>query len=280
MKRILASSALAIVMSTSGAFADAHGDMFMSKAGDLQILGSEFIGARVYVSETDFDDDYVYADGAEREWDDVGEINNIILSRDGNVEGVVIGVGGFLGLGEKDVAVNMDQIRFISDGENANDYFLVFTSSKAALENAPEWDRRTERMRAERLENTRTALRTESNRPMTDMAALNAIERKGYTVIAVEEAGKMKASDLIGTRVHGLNNEDVGEIGDVILSPNGTGRVAVIDVGGFMGIGEKPVAIPMKELRIMRETDGDNLRVYIDATEQRLENMPEYESDN
>jgi len=280
MKRILASSALALMMSTTGAFADAHDEIFMTQPGDMQILGSEFIGARVYVSETEFDDTYEYMEGAEKEWDDVGEINNIILSRNGAVKGVVIGVGGFLGIGEKDVAVSMDQIRFIADGDNANDYFLVFTSSKAALEAAPDWDRRTERMRADRLEKTQTAVRTEANRPMTNMAALNGVERKGYAVIEVEEVGKMKASDLIGTRVYGIENENVGEVGDIILSPNGTGRVAIVDVGGFMGIGEKPVAIPMKELRIMRETDGDDLRVYIDATEQRLETMPKYENNN
>jgi len=280
MKRVLASSALAIMMSTTGAFADAHSSMFMSKASELQILGSEFIGARVYVSENEFDDTYEYDAGAEKEWDDVGEINNIILSRDGSVEGVVIGVGGFLGLGEKDVAVSMDQVRFISDGDNANDYFIVFTSSRAALEGAPDWDRKTEKMRADRLEKTRTAVRTEAYRPTTDMAALDAVERKGFMAIDVKEVGNMKAGDLIGTRVYGLKNEDVGEVGDIILSPNGTGRVAIIDVGGFMGIGEKPVAIPMKELRVMREADGDDLRVYIDATEQRLEKMSTYENNN
>ena len=272
MKRILVSSALALMM-TGPAFADAHGEMFVTKAEKFEILGSEFIGARVYVAEQDFDEDYEYEDGSEKEWDDVGEINNIVLSRDGDVNAVVVGVGGFLGIGEKDVAVKMDQIKFISDGENPNDYFLVFTSSKDMLDSAPEWDRKEAKKRQDRIEKDRKAA-TRGEIKSTDMAALNAVERDGYKSVKVDT---MKADDLIGARVYGTKNEDVGEVGDVIMSKEGSGKVAIIDVGGFMGIGEKPVAIPMKELRVMREDDGDDLRVYIDATEERLEGMPEYE---
>jgi hypothetical protein len=42
--------------------------------------------------------------------ENIGTINDIILSSDGSVEAVVIGVGGFLGIGEKDVAVNFDAL--------------------------------------------------------------------------------------------------------------------------------------------------------------------------
>jgi len=274
MKRILMSSAVAILMS-SPAFADDHSDMFKTKADSMEILGSEFIGARVYVSEKGLDDDFEYSEGAEKDWDDIGEINNIVLSRDGEVTATVIGVGGFLGIGEKDVAVDMEQIRFISDGENPNDYFLVFTSSRATLESAPDWDRKAAKMREDRIEKSRKAIRKDYK--PADMSALNAVERDGYESVDVTEVGKMKASDLIGARVYGTQNEDVGEIGDVIMSPSGKGRMAIIDVGGFIGIGEKPIAVPMKEVRIMREDDGDDLRVYIDASQERLEGMTEYE---
>ena len=272
MKRIFTASALAMLLTTP-AFADAHGEMFMSQAdAKMQILGSEFIGARVYVAETEMDEDYTYKAGAEKEWDDVGEINNIVLTRDGSVKAAVIGVGGFLGLGEKDVAVSMDKIKFVSDGEDSSDYFLVFTSSKAALEGAPEWERAEYKERMKQTKKDRKAAKR-TYKP-ADMAALNAVKRDGYKNV---KATEMKASDLIGARVYGTKNEDVGEVSDIILKPDMGGKVAIVDVGGFIGIGEKPVAVPMKELRIMREDDGDDLRVYIDATEERLEGMPEYE---
>ena len=276
MKRILATSAIAMMLSAP-AFAGSHGGMFMKKAENIQVLGSEFIGSYVYVSETEFDEDYVYEDGAEQEWDNIGDINEIVLSRDGTVDAVVVGVGGFLGMGEKDVAVKMDSLRFVSDGEDADEYFVVFTSSKAALEGAPEWqdDDRRERMMEAREE--RAAMRAEADRDRyrADTMALNSLEREGYAMV---KASDMRASDLIGTRVYGTKDEDVGEVSDIIVNRDKNIREALVDVGGFLGMGEKTVAMPMDDLRIMQAADDDDdLRVYVDATQERLENMRAYE---
>jgi sporulation protein YlmC with PRC-barrel domain len=58
----------------------------------------------------------------------------------------------------------------------------------------------------------------------------------------------MMASNLIGTRVVSANNESIGDINDVIVDRNGQAVAAVVGVGGFLGIGEKDVAIPFKSL--------------------------------
>jgi sporulation protein YlmC with PRC-barrel domain len=65
------------------------------------------------------------------------------------------------------------------------------------------------------------------------------------------EANQMMASDLIGTRVVSTNNESIGDINDVILDRNGQAMAAVVGVGGFLGIGEKDVAVPFKSLEFM-----------------------------
>src|SRR5690606_19715000 len=62
------------------------------------------------------------------------------------------------------------------------------------------------------------------------------------------QAEHMMASDLIGTRVISANNESIGDINDVILDRNGQAIAAVIGVGGFLGIGEKDVAVSFGEL--------------------------------
>ena len=81
----------------------------------------------------------IYAAGDD--WDDIGEISDLVLSKDGKVEAVLVDIGGFLGMGEKSVAVAMDQLHIIRDGDSENDYFIVFNANRAALENAPafEW---------------------------------------------------------------------------------------------------------------------------------------------
>lgn len=50
----------------------------------------------------------VYNDANEK----LGDINELILDKDGKVSAVVIGVGGFLGMGEHDIAVSMDKLKF------------------------------------------------------------------------------------------------------------------------------------------------------------------------
>jgi len=171
----------------------------------------------------------------------------------------------------------MDSLRFVSDGEDADEYFVVFTSSKAALEGAPEWqdDDRRERMMEAREE--RAAMRAEADRDRyrADTMALNSLEREGYAMV---KASDMRASDLIGTRVYGTKDEDVGEVSDIIVNRDKNIREALVDVGGFLGMGEKTVAMPMDDLRIMQAADdNDDLRVYVDATQERLENMRAYE---
>ena len=49
--------------------------------------------------------------------DDLGEINNVVINENGNVVAVVIGVGGFLGIGEKDVGVPFDILDFRTDAQ-------------------------------------------------------------------------------------------------------------------------------------------------------------------
>lgn len=51
--------------------------------------------------------------------DALGDINNIVVNQDGQVVAVVIGVGGFLGIGEKDVAVSYDTLEFKEQAEVA-----------------------------------------------------------------------------------------------------------------------------------------------------------------
>ena len=50
------------------------------------------------------------------------------------------------------------------------------------------------------------------------------------------------------TKVISANNESIGDINDVIVDRNGQAIAAVVGVGGFLGIGEKDVAVPFKSL--------------------------------
>jgi PRC-barrel domain len=70
------------------------------------------------------------------------------------------------------------------------------------------------------------------------------------------QPGQWMASKLIGTRVVGANNESIGDINDVVLDKSGTAQTVVIGVGGFLGIGEKSVAVPFRSLELASSRDA------------------------
>lgn len=110
---------------------------------DMQAEGamraSELIGMRVYAAEGDVDESSFYNEEARRDWNDIGEINDVIVGWNGDVEGVILGVGGFLGLGEKNVAVDMSSLRRVRESGDSDDWFLVVNSTRQALEDAPSY---------------------------------------------------------------------------------------------------------------------------------------------
>ena len=64
----------------------------------------------------------------------IGEIMDVLVDRDGKVTVLIVGVGGFLGLGEKDVAVPFNSVRATTKDNNT--YYLVMNSTKDALKSA------------------------------------------------------------------------------------------------------------------------------------------------
>jgi PRC-barrel domain len=60
--------------------------------------------------------------------------------------------------------------------------------------------------------------------------------------------GAMMTSKLIGTTVVSTTNESIGDVNDVIVDRNGQAMAVVVGVGGFLGIGEKDVAVPFQSL--------------------------------
>ena len=123
---------------TTTAPASTAGFGYMAMPTDMS--ADDFIEKNLYVSETDPDTTATYND-ADADWDSIGEIDDLVISETGEVKAVLVDIGGFLGMGEKTVSVSMDQLRMIRDGDSEDDYFIVFTADRAALESAPafEW---------------------------------------------------------------------------------------------------------------------------------------------
>ncbi len=113
------------------------GFAYAAMAGDMS--AENFIGKRLYTSETEVEMGATMNE-IDQNWNDVGEISDLVISQDGQVQAVLTDIGGFLGLGERTVAVSMDQLRMIRDGDSQGEYFIVLTANREALENAPEFE--------------------------------------------------------------------------------------------------------------------------------------------
>jgi sporulation protein YlmC with PRC-barrel domain len=89
-----------------------------------------------------------------------------------------------------------------------------------------------------------TAQSATSNPPATAQSGAQA----GHFMTAMQ-GSQMLASKIIGTTVVSANNESIGDVNDVVLDSNGQVLAVVIGVGGFLGIGEKNVAVPYSSLQ-------------------------------
>jgi sporulation protein YlmC with PRC-barrel domain len=278
MKKLLLSTALLAGMSAP---ALAQDGLFRNEMTAGAVRASDLIGARIYASETTVDADE-YA-GVQEGWNDIGEINDVIVSRDGKVDSVLVDIGGFLGMGERQVAVDMTAVRFVSDGataDNADDWFLVMNADRATLEAAPQLSMATDpaMTTADAPAEGDTAMATTEEGTIegaaTDGTARAPMMRDGYTAAAATE---LTAETLKGTTVYDANDAVVGEIGELVLTDDGQVKEVIIDVGGFLGMGEKPVALALDQVEILRQNDGSELRVYVSATKEQLEAMPDYQ---
>jgi hypothetical protein len=86
---------------------------------------------------------------------------------------------------------------------------------------------------------------------------------------SLETLGK---DEIVGKTVVSQQGEEIGTIDEVVVDANSQQQLAVIDVGGFLGIGEKSVAIAFDQLEL-----SDDARVTSDLTRETLQSQPEYD---
>jgi len=90
------------------------------------------------------------------------------------------------------------------------------------------------------------------------------------------EPDKITANDLKSATVYDANNRKIGSVSDVVLTKDGKIDAVVLDVGGFLGIGTKSVALAFDDLQFRRDS-GNYLYVYSKFTQKELEQAPNYD---
>jgi sporulation protein YlmC with PRC-barrel domain len=317
MKQLLLGTAITL----AGVLPAMAQDMFRPSSDASLFYASDFIGMRVYAAETAVEADAF--DSVQDNWNDIGEINDLILARDGSVEAVLVDIGGFLGIGERQVAVDMSAIRFVADSSTADydgDFFLVLNANRALIEGAPAYERNvlpTTTTDANPAPTTTGTMATDGTATATDGAAATtgaagttmatdgtvptagatgtatdgtaatagttgmaadgtapSTMREGY---AAADFAQITTEELTGLNVYGENDESLGVISNFVLGADNSISHVVVDVGGFLGIGTKPVAIDADALQVLRADGDGSLRAYVSMTRDEIEQLPDAE---
>jgi len=271
---------------------DAVGATKPNLTPDQPTLATAFIGRSVYSSENP-------------EADNIGNVNDLIISSDGTISDAVVGVGGFLGIGEKNVAVPFDKLQVV---ERDGDIRLIYSATKEELQNAPAFDRTAYDPRARNAKNNAAAnanapLAPAANTMATTGAAVgNAAIDAGNKVAAAGAAvtgtgagagntsagnpggfmsfnpDQVRASSMIGQSIIGPDNKSIGTVADLVMQPDGNTRAALVDVGGFLGIGSKRVAIPFDQIKVAPDSQNNNEpRLTVAMTRAELEQAPAWQ---
>lgn len=188
----------------------------------------------------------------------VGEIESVLVSDNGVVDSVVVDVSGWL-QSEKLISVAWKDLTVSPDGKT----ITSATLTKETGTSAPAYRYSDESWRGKVM--------TRSGKPYAMGSAMPSF---GTPVMNAD--GSLNASQIIGFDVYGAQNEKVGDIDDLLVAKDGRIESVVIDVGGFLGVGARPVRVAWKD--IAWSGQGGKATATINYTKDRLEKMPEYKA--
>ncbi|MBY5790089.1 PRC-barrel domain-containing protein [Rhizobium leguminosarum] len=89
---------------------------------------------------------------------------------------------------------------------------------------------------------------------------------------------QVSANTYIGQSVYNGNNESIGSVNDLIMKKDGGMVAAIVGVGGFLGIGEKNVAVPMEKITVAQNTQDGSVKLTTSETAESLKAAPEFKT--
>jgi len=286
--------------------------------------------------------------------EDVGSVSDLILDHEGQVVAIIVGVGGFLGMGERDVAIGWDDV---TRSRTSDDNDLQINSTRDELRSAPEFSQQSGQRQQGAAQSatgasqsasgaasqttpratqstgtpqasqstpgasqaTPGAAQSSAGTAQSTSGASQSMPRAGQSTAGVSQstpgatqsdqstqraqqsgaqsatdrlnagtqsrmenrgfmnaspANSMHASNLMGADVKTSSGEDVGPISDLIIDHEGQVVAIVIGVGGFLGIGERDVAIGWDD--VTRSGTSDSQEVRVNVTRESLRSAPEF----
>ena len=191
----------------------------------------------------------------------IGKIESVHIDKDGKVDSVIAGVGGFLGVGEREVRLAWKDLQISQDGE-----LVRVNMTKDQLKAMAPY-KYTDA-------NWRGQVFNDSGVYAPDRTVPRASAATTESTGDFNANGQIAGSALIGAKVHNANNDTVGSVEDIYIDNKGAIQAVVVSVGGFLGMGTKDVAVNWSELTYGH--DGKSLKLTTTWTKDSLKAMPDY----
>ncbi|MCJ8053063.1 PRC-barrel domain-containing protein [Shinella curvata] len=125
---------------------------------------------------------------------------------------------------------------------------------------------------------TGTATEDTAQTPATPTEDTAQAPAAGGDYLTAQSDEQISANTYIGQSVYNSSDESIGKISDLIMAKTGGVDAAIIGVGGFLGIGEKWVAVPFEKIAITQVPDSDDVKLTTTETAESLQAAPEFKT--
>lgn len=207
--------------------------------------------------------------------DTIGKIESVYLDANGKVDSVIVGVGGFLGMGERYARLHWKDLQVSDNGEK-----VVLNMTKDQLKAMAPYKYKDQAERGQ-VFNDRGVWKDDSHaaadaRATTGTAAAdNRADNTSTTSTGDFNAqGDVSANAVIGTKVTNANKDSVGSVEDLYVDGSGNIKTVVLSVGGFLGVGSKDVAVKWSDIKQTR--DGKSVVLTTNMSKDDLKALPDY----
>ena len=270
--RVVAATALALLLSTT-AYAGT-GLLLASSSLAATAIGQGYVAAPDDHYGSTITGQHVYSSAA-ADAEDFGTIKDLIVDKTGKVRAFIVGVGGFLGIGQKNVAIDYGQLQWVTAADGS--LRAVTNTTKEALQAAADFNF------TDTLGPDGKPVTASTVKPAATAQAVNttAAPAAGMDISSFKpvDSGSLKTEDLKGIDVIGSDGHKLAEIDDFVLSSAGKVDAVIVDFGGFLGVGKKEVAVAFDGLKFLGDTSGKRY-LQVNVTKEQLDAQRAYDKDD
>jgi len=129
---------------------------------------------------------------------------------------------------------------------------------------------------------TDTSQANQTNRPATaQQSGIQSAAPVGTMRLTFYEVqlADIRASKLMDADVFNVNNENIGEIEDIVIDNGKNIKALIVSVGGFLGIGDHNVAIDPRSVTVTEQANGE-VKIVVNTNKEDLKNAPKVTMDD